>query len=197
MFLSHFYPTRKAAHHTRRAALATMKPSPQTSSPYAREALRPYLDRIEVARALAERRFLQGRREFRQAEVLRSGDAALPQRHAAHRPHTQLFDRRCAGPLQVDAWLQRAAPHGLGRLRTAGGERRHRQPAAAARVDHAEYRRDEEDPSPLRLQLRLGPRSLHLRARVLSLEPVVLPEDAGARPSLPQARPRSEERRVG
>ena len=40
--------------------------------------------------------------------------------------------------------------------------------------------------SPLRLQLRLGPRSLHLRARILPLEPVVLPEDAGARPGLPQ-----------
>ena len=39
---------------------------------------------------------------------------------------------------------------------------------------------------PLRLQLRLGPRSLHLRARILSLEPVVLPQDAGARPGLPQ-----------
>ena len=58
---------------------------------------------------------------------------------------------------------------------------------AAARVDPAEHRRDEEDPSPLRLQLRLGPRSLHLRARILSLEPVVLPQDAGARPRLPQA----------
>ena len=46
---------------------------------------------------------------------------------------------------------------------------------AAARVDPAEYRGDEEDASPLRLQLRLGPRSLHLRARILPLEPVVLP----------------------
>ena len=59
---------------------------------------------------------------------------------------------------------------------------------AAARVDPAEHRRDEEDPSPLRLQLRLGPRSLHLRARILSLESVVLPQNAGARPRLPQAR---------
>ena len=49
-----------------------------------------------------------------------------------------------------------------------------------------EHRRDEEDASPLRLQLRLGPRSLDLRARVLSLEPVVFPEDARARPGLPQ-----------
>ena len=39
---------------------------------------------------------------------------------------------------------------------------------------------------PHRLQLRLGSRSLHLRAGVLPLEPVVLPEDAGARPGVPQ-----------
>src|ERR1035438_9271667 len=56
-------------------------------------------------------------------------------------------------------------------------------------MDAAKYRRDEADPSPLRLQLRLGSRSFHLRARILSLEPVVLPQNAGARSGLPQARP--------
>ena len=39
----------------------------------------------------------------------------------------------------------------------------------------AQHRGHEAAASPLRLQLRLGPRSLHLRARILSLEPVVLP----------------------
>ena len=38
----------------------------------------------------------------------------------------------------------------------------------------------------LRVQLRLGPRNVHLRAGVLPLESVVLPEDAGARPRLSQ-----------
>ena len=42
-------------------------------------------------------------------------------------------------------------------------------------MDAPKHRGHEEDPPPLRLQLRLGPRSLHLRARILSLEPVVLP----------------------
>ena len=41
--------------------------------------------------------------------------------------------------------------------------------------------------APHGLRLRLGPRNLHLRAGVLPLEPVVLPEDVGARPRLPQA----------
>ena len=130
--------------------------------------------------------FLQGRGEFHQAEVLRAGDAALPERHAAHRPHPQLLHRRRAGALQVDARLQRAASHGLGRLRSAGRERRHRQQAPPARVDLQQHRDHEEDAPPLRLQLRLGSRSLHLRAGILSLEPVVLPEDAGARPGLSQ-----------
>ena len=50
----------------------------------------------------------------------------------------------------------------------------------------SQHRRDEAAASPHGLQLRLGPRSHHLRARILSLEPVVLPEDAGARPGLSQ-----------
>ena len=39
---------------------------------------------------------------------------------------------------------------------------------------------------PLRFLLRLGPRGHHLRARILPLEPVVLPAHDGARPGLSQ-----------
>ena len=141
-----------------------------------------------MARALAGRRLLQGGGPLLAAEVLRAGDAALPQRHAAHRPHPQLHHRRRAGALQVDARLQRAAPHGLGRLRAAGRERRHRQPAAPARVDPLQHRLHEGAAPALRLQLRLGPRDLHLRARVLPLEPVVLPAEcwSAAWPTAPR-----------
>ena len=128
-----------------------------------------------MARALARCRLLQGGGELREAEVLRAGNAAVSERHAAHRPHPQLLDRRRAGALQVDARVQRAASDGLGRVRAAGGECRHREQAAAARMDAAEHRGDEEDASPLRVQLRLGSRGLHLRAGILPLEPVVLP----------------------
>ena len=139
-----------------------------------------------MARAVAGRHLLQGRGEFLAAEILRAGDAAVSQRHPAHRPHPQLRDRRRAGALQVDARLQRAAPHGLGRFRTARRKRGHRQPAASARLDARKHRRHEEDAPALRVQLRLGLRGLHLRAGVLSLEPVVLPEDAGARHGVSQ-----------
>ena len=135
----------------------------------------------------AERTLLQGRGELHQAQVLRARDAALPERRAAHRPHPQLLDRRRARPLHVDARLQRAAPDGLGRLRSARRKRRHRQQAAAARMDARQHREDEAHSPPLRLLLRLGPRGHHLRARILPLEPVVLPAHDGARPGLPQA----------
>src|ERR1700722_2120522 len=88
----------------------------------------------------------------------------------------------------MDARIQRAPPDGLERIRTARRKRRHCQQTASARVDAAQYRGHEEDAPALRLQLRLGPRSDDLRTSVLSLESVVLPQNAGARPLLSQAR---------
>ena len=59
--------------------------------------------------------------------------------------------------------------------------------AAAARVDALQHREDEAHAPALRVLLRLGSRSHHLRAGLLSLEPVVLPAHAGEGPGLPQA----------
>src|SRR3954453_19939263 len=89
----------------------------------------------------------------------------------------------------MDARLQRAASDGLGRLRASGGERRDRQQAAAARIDPSEYPRDEEYSSALRVQVGRGSGGLHVRGRVLPVEPVVLPQDAGARAGLSQEGP--------
>src|SRR5215471_5520600 len=86
----------------------------------------------------------------------------------------------------MDARLQRAPSDGMGRIRATGRERCDQESAPPARVDAGKHSGNEEDPSPLRLQLRLGPRSLYLRARILSLESVVFPEDAGARPGVSQ-----------
>ena len=83
--------------------------------------------------------------------------------------------------------LQRAASDGLGRLRAAGRKRRHREQAATRASGRCENIEEMKKTAPaLRVQLRLGPRDLHLRAGILPLEPVVLPEDAGARPGLSQ-----------
>ena len=99
---------------------------------------------------------LPPRRTPSKPKYLRARDAALPERHAAHRPRPQLRDRRRAGALQVDARLQRAAPDGLGRLRPAGRERRDQEQPASARVDAAEHRGDEAPAPAHGLQLRLG-----------------------------------------
>ncbi len=79
----------------------------------------------------------------RQAQVLLPGDAALSQRPAAHGPRAQLLHRRRARALHVDARLQRPAPHGLGRLRSARRKRRPQEQHAAARVDARQHRADE------------------------------------------------------
>ena len=51
----------------------------------------------------------------------------------------------------------------------------HQEQPASPRMDARQYRRHEAPAQSHGLQLRLGPRSFHLRARVLSLESVVLP----------------------
>ena len=58
--------------------------------------------------------------ELRRAQILRGRDASVSQRAPAHGARPQLLHRRCAGALYVDARLQRAASHGLGRVRIAG-----------------------------------------------------------------------------
>ncbi len=87
------------------------------------------------------------------------------------------------------ARLRRPAPDRLGRLRPARGERRHQAGRGPARVDAAEHRAAEGVDAPLRLQLRLGPRPGHVRARVLPLEPVAVPAPARAGPGLPPPEP--------
>ena len=66
-----------------------------------------------------------------------------PSGRAAYRAYPELFDRRRAGPLHVDARVQRAASDGLGCVRAAGRKCRDREQAAAARVDARQYREDE------------------------------------------------------
>jgi leucyl-tRNA synthetase len=63
------------------------------------------------------------------------GDASLPFRRAAHGARAQLFDRRRAGALHVDERLQRAASHGMGFVRAAGGECGHQEQHSAQGVD--------------------------------------------------------------
>src|SRR5271166_5141139 len=93
-----------------------------------------------------------------------------------------------SGALHMDAGLQRAASHGVGRLWLACGECGDQEQHSAKTMDPAEHCRHEgADESP-GLRLRLVHGNNHLLAGLLPLEPVVLPQAAGEGPSLPQAR---------
>ena len=101
-----------------------------------------------------------------------------------HGPRAGLRHRRSAGPLQVDARLQRAAPDGLGRLRPARRERRHRARRASGHLDLREHRQHAGPAPEDGHLLRLGPRGHHLRSRVLQVGAAHLHPDARARPRL-------------
>jgi leucyl-tRNA synthetase len=79
-------------------------------------------------------------------------------------------------------------PMGWDAFRPAGRERGHQEQSPSLRMDEVQYRRDEAAASPHGFQLRLGSGNHDVRARVLPLEPVVLPQDAGARPGVSQER---------
>ena len=92
-------------------------------------------------------------------------------------------------PLLVPARLQRPAPHRLGLLRPARGERRDQARLAPGRVDVRQHRDAGRVVPALRDLLRLVAPAAHLRPGVLPLEPVAVPALLRARPGLPQGRP--------
>ena len=67
-------------------------------------------------------------------------------------------------------------PHGIRRLRASGGERRYQARRAAAHVDHGEHRAY-AGPAPRHGYIhRLEQGDRDLRARILSVEPVAVPQ---------------------
>ena len=80
--------------------------------------------------------------------------------------------------------LQRLLPHRLRRLWPAGRERRHQERHPPRRVDHAQHRAHARAVPDHGRHVRLGQRGRHLPARLLPLEPVVLPEAAQGRAGL-------------
>jgi len=138
-----------------------------------------------VAEGLGGRQAVQGDRGARSAQVLLPRDVPVPVRPHPHGSRTGLRDRRSAGPLQVDAGLQRAAPDGLGRLRAARRERGDRERGAPRGVDLREHRQHAHPAQAHGHLLRLGPRGGHLRSRVLQVGAARVHPDARARPRVP------------
>ena len=104
----------------------------------------------------------------------------------AHGPRPQLHDGRRPDPRAAAQRLARRAPDGLGRLRAAGGERRHPRGPPSARDDRAEHRDDARPDEAPRLGDRLGPRSRGAPAGLLPLDTVAVPAVRRPRARLPQ-----------
>src|ERR1700691_5047465 len=153
-----------------------------------RRPLRSPASRSQVVRALGKQSSDLRRRGSRldKEEVLRTRNAALSLRRTSHGTRAQLCHRRRPGPLYVDEGPPRAPSHGLGLVRFASGKCGHSEQHSAAPVDPRQHCQDEgADESP-RLCLPLVPRSHHLPARLLPLEPVVLSQVLRKRLGLPQ-----------
>ena len=125
-------------------------------------------------------------RQERQAQVLCAGDVSLPFGQHPHGPCAQLRHWRRGGAHQAHAGLQRAAPHGLGRLWPAGGKRGHQTPHPSRPLDLRQHRQHARPAPTPGLFLRLVERSRHLPAGILPLGTDVLSAPAGKRSGLPQ-----------
>ncbi len=123
----------------------------------------------------------------RAPEILLPRDVPVSLRPHPHGPRARLRHRRPAGPLQVDARLQRAAPHGVGCLRTPRRERGHRARRPSRHLDAREHRLHARAAPAAGPLLRLGSRGDHLRSGVLPVGAAHLHQDAGARSRLSQA----------
>ncbi len=120
-------------------------------------------------------------------EILRAGDVPLPVGAHPHGPRAQLHHGRRGGALQTRHGQRRAAPDGLGRLRHAGGERRHRPQGAPEGVDLRQHRRDEEAAAVDGAVARLGARARHLRSGLLQAPAENVPRLSQSRAGRAQA----------
>ncbi len=135
-------------------------------------------DRDPLAGEVGRERGFRGQRGPEAAQVLLSGDAALPVGRHPRRARPQLLHHRRHLALQDHARDERDAPDRVGRARAACGERRDQEGHPPREVDARQHCGNEAPAPAARLQLSVEPRDRDLRSRVLPLESVVLPAHA-------------------
>ena len=148
-------------------------------------AIRSVGHRAQVAAALGVSRHLPQGPEEPQGQEVRARDAAVPIGEDAHGARAQLPARRRVRSVLPHEGLRRRSPHGVGRLRAPGGERGHQGRRAPGHSHPGEHRQLQGRNHLAGLRLRLVARGEYLGARVLPVEPVVLPQDAREGPGVP------------
>ena len=139
-----------------------------------------------MAASLEGARRLPNARRERQAQVLRARLLPVPvRRRAQRRSLPQLRPHRHRLAPQAHAGVQRAAPHGLGRVRPAGRELRHQDGRPPAGDHRAQHRQLPPADGPGRPVVRLVARGDELLPRLLPLDPVVVPAAVRARAGVP------------
>ena len=101
------------------------------------------------------------------AQILRAGDVPLSVGAHPYGPRAQLHPGRRDRPLQARPRLQRAAPHGLGRLRPAGRERGDGEEGPSQEMGLREHRHHEGAAQGDGPVARLEPRARVLRSVLL------------------------------
>ncbi len=114
------------------------------------------------------------RRRRKPRKILLPVHVPVPQRAPAHGARAQLHDRRRHLALPAHARQERAAAHGLGCVRPAGGGGRHQARHGTCEMDAREYRIHARSIAAPRFRLRLGSRARDLRPGLLSLGAVAV-----------------------
>ena len=144
-----------------------------------------------MAARLGGRAGLRGLRPGRRTpgggtQELRPRAAAVPVGKPPPGAPARLHDRRRRDALQAAQRLPRAAPDGVRRVRSPGGERRPPRGWPPSRDHRAEHRGDHALDEARRLVDRLVARAVDAPARLLPLAAVAVPRVPRARPRLPE-----------
>ena len=190
-----------AAAGARQPARATLRPSRPATGDRPRDRSEPPYDRtLRPARASSpriaqrwhdERTYSPAGPAAEDERVLRADDVPLPVGRPAHGARRDLLDPRRARPSPAHDGPHGPQPDRVGRVRSAGRERRPQPRRRPEGVDLRQHRRAALDHRPARVLVRLGPGAAHLRPRVLPLDPVAVPRSCSTPASPTAARPSS------
>ncbi len=146
--------------------------------------VRPPSNRDQVDQALGRGGRVRGRDRAWPRQEIRAGHVPVPQRPRPHGARGQLHPGRRGGALLPAQGRRRPAPDGVRLLRAAGRERGDILGGPPLGLDARQHRAHKGRPQEAGLLLRLVAGALDLRAGLLPLDPVVLPEDVRERPRL-------------